>query len=218
MTQLETTELGTLEEPVPIPSLPFAQTIDVSGRTARPDEPSPCLPSAASVWYALPPGLIGALVVDLTGSTPPDPVVRVYRVAGPTLRVADVPRLREPRLERTARARGPRCGGRHRARPGRHVGVARRAPRRARRGARLTRADAVTSDPVGAWTIGYYENCLFDDGVYSGPVTADVTATDAQGAQPRLRSTAPVRRRRGSVRSGARGGRPRPGRSSRRGR
>jgi hypothetical protein len=84
MTQLETTELGTLEEPVPIPSLPFAQTIDVSGRTARPDEPSPCLPSAASVWYALPPGLIGALVVDLTGSTPPDPVVRVYRVAGPT--------------------------------------------------------------------------------------------------------------------------------------
>jgi len=49
MTQLETTELGTLEEPVPIPSLPFAQTIDVSGRTARPDEPSPCLPSAASV-------------------------------------------------------------------------------------------------------------------------------------------------------------------------
>ena len=84
MTQLETTELGTLEEPVPIPSLPFAQTIDVSGRTARPDEPSPCLPSAASVWYALPTGLIGALVVDLTGSTLPDPVVRVYRVTGPT--------------------------------------------------------------------------------------------------------------------------------------
>ena len=84
MTQLETPELGTLEVPIPIPSLPFAQTIDVSGRTARPDEPSPCLPSAASVWYALPPGLIGALVVDLTGSTPPDPVVRMYRVAGPS--------------------------------------------------------------------------------------------------------------------------------------
>jgi hypothetical protein len=46
----------------------------------------------------------------------------------------------------------------------------------------LTLADAVTSDAVGAWTIGYYENCLFDDGVYSGHVTADVTATDAQGA------------------------------------
>jgi len=45
-----------------------------------------------------------------------------------------------------------------------------------------TDPDAVTSDAVGAWTIGYYENCLFDDGVYAGPVTADVTGTDAQGA------------------------------------
>ena len=40
MTQLETTQLGTLEEPVPIPSLPFAQTIDLSERGARPGEPS----------------------------------------------------------------------------------------------------------------------------------------------------------------------------------
>jgi hypothetical protein len=79
MTQLETTELGTLGEPVPIPSLPFAQTIDVSGRTARPGEPSPCLPSASSVWYSIGPGITGKLVVDLTGSTPLDPVVRVYR-------------------------------------------------------------------------------------------------------------------------------------------
>ena len=74
MTQLETPELGTLEVPIPIPSLPFAQTIDVSGRTARPDEPSPCLPSAASVWYALPPGLIGALV----GSGIPEERVKHY--------------------------------------------------------------------------------------------------------------------------------------------
>jgi hypothetical protein len=84
MTQLERTELGTLEVPIPIPSLPFAQTIDVSGRTVRPSEPSPCLPSAASVWYALRPGFAGALVVDLAGSTPPDPVVRLYRVTGST--------------------------------------------------------------------------------------------------------------------------------------
>lgn len=88
MTQLETTQPGTLEEPVPIPSLPFAQTIDVSGRSARPDEPSPCLPSATSVWYALRPVATGRLVVDLTGSTPLDPVVRAYRVplsrGGPT--------------------------------------------------------------------------------------------------------------------------------------
>ena len=79
MTRLETRELGTLEEPVPIPSLPFAQTIDVSERTARADEPSPCLPSATSVWYAVRPGSAGRLVVDLSGSTPLDPVVRVYR-------------------------------------------------------------------------------------------------------------------------------------------
>ena len=81
MTQLETTELGTLGEPVPIPSLPFAQTIDVSARTARADEPSPCLPSATSVWYSVRPGNASRLVVDLTGSTPLDPVVRVYRSA-----------------------------------------------------------------------------------------------------------------------------------------
>lgn len=81
MTQLETTELGTLGEPVPIPSLPFAQTIDVSERTARADEPSPCLPSATSVWYSVRPGSAGRLVVDLAGSTPLDPVVRVYRSA-----------------------------------------------------------------------------------------------------------------------------------------
>jgi hypothetical protein len=42
--------------------------------------------------------------------------------------------------------------------------------------------DAVTSNGVGAWTQGYYENCLFDTGLYSGSVVADVTATDAQGA------------------------------------
>ena len=81
MTQLETTELGTLGEPVPIPSLPFAQTIDVSERTARAGEPSPCLPTATSVWYAVRPECAGRLVVDLSGSTPLDPVVRVYRSA-----------------------------------------------------------------------------------------------------------------------------------------
>jgi hypothetical protein len=81
MTQLETTQPGTLGEPVPIASLPFAQTIDVSERTTRPGEPSPCLPSSTSVWYELRPGIDGRLVVDLAGSTPLDPVVRVYRFA-----------------------------------------------------------------------------------------------------------------------------------------
>ena len=82
MTQLETTQLGTLEEPVPITSLPFAQTIDVAERTSRPDEPSPCLPSAASVWYVLRAVGAGRLVVDLAGSTPLDPIVRLYRQIG----------------------------------------------------------------------------------------------------------------------------------------
>jgi hypothetical protein len=81
MTQLETTQPGTLEEPVPIPSLPFAQTIDVSERTIRPDEPSPCLPTATAVWYLLSPARAGRLVLDLAGSTPLDPVLRVYRTA-----------------------------------------------------------------------------------------------------------------------------------------
>jgi hypothetical protein len=80
MTQIETTQRGTPEEPVPIASLPFAQTLDVSGRAAVPDEPSPCLPTATSVWYVVRPGSGGTLVVDLAGSTPLDPLVRVYRV------------------------------------------------------------------------------------------------------------------------------------------
>jgi hypothetical protein len=71
MTQLETTELGTLGEPVPIPSLPFAQTIDVSARTARADEPSPCLPSATSVWYSVRPGNASRLVVYRSASLSP---------------------------------------------------------------------------------------------------------------------------------------------------
>ena len=112
MTQLETTQLGTLEEPVPIPNLPFAQTIDLAGRTARPGEPSPCLPSATSVWYSLRPGIAGRLVVDLAGSTPLDPVVRVYR-SGPAISGrTDLPRLREPGVERAAHARRLRGRGR----------------------------------------------------------------------------------------------------------
>ena len=79
MTHLETTEPGTVDAPVPIRSLPFAQTIDVSERTSRRDEPSPCVPTAACVWYAVSPAVTGRLVLDLGGSTPLDPVVRAYR-------------------------------------------------------------------------------------------------------------------------------------------
>ncbi len=82
MTEVAATQLGTIEEPVPIPSLPFAQTLDVAGRTARPGEPSPCLPTATAIWYALPPVRAGRLVLDLAGSTPLDPLVRLYRSTG----------------------------------------------------------------------------------------------------------------------------------------
>jgi hypothetical protein len=43
-------------------------------------------------------------------------------------------------------------------------------------------ADAETSDVSGSWTEAFVENCEFDDGVHSGLVVIDVTATDAQGA------------------------------------
>jgi hypothetical protein len=42
--------------------------------------------------------------------------------------------------------------------------------------------DVETSDGAGSWAQGFFENCEFDDGLYSGPVVIDVTATDEQGA------------------------------------
>jgi hypothetical protein len=60
-------------------SFPFAHTIDVADLSSSSEEPSPCLPSATAVWYELRPGRSGTLVVDLAGSTPIDPVVRLYR-------------------------------------------------------------------------------------------------------------------------------------------
>lgn len=82
MTRAAATRSGRLDDPVPIESLPFADTIDVSETTARPNEPSPCLPTATSTWYVLRPECAGILVVDLAGSTPLDPVVRLYRRPG----------------------------------------------------------------------------------------------------------------------------------------
>ena len=81
------TRKGRLDDPVPIESLPFADTVDVSETTSAADEPSPCLPSATSTWYVLRPESAGTLVVDLAGSTPLDPLVRLYRLdrgASPT--------------------------------------------------------------------------------------------------------------------------------------
>ena len=82
MTRLEALQSGRLDEPVPMTSFPFAHTIDLADAPAGPGEPSPCLPTARSVWFALAPPSAGTLVVDLAGSTPLDPVVRLYRQVG----------------------------------------------------------------------------------------------------------------------------------------
>ena len=82
MTRLQALESGRLDDPVPLTSFPFAHTIDVSEAASDPDEPSPCLPTARSVWYALHAPSAGRLVVDLAGSTPLDPVLRLYRRTG----------------------------------------------------------------------------------------------------------------------------------------
>jgi hypothetical protein len=82
MTRLEALQSGRLDDPVSMTSFPFAHTIDLSDATCDPHEPSPCLPTARSVWYALRPPNAGTLVVDLAGSTPLDPVVRLYRQVG----------------------------------------------------------------------------------------------------------------------------------------
>lgn len=82
MTRLQALQSGRLHDPVPMRSFPFAHTIDLSDAASDPNEPSPCLPTARSVWFALRPPTAGTLVVDLSGSTPLDPVLRFYRQVG----------------------------------------------------------------------------------------------------------------------------------------
>jgi hypothetical protein len=82
MTRLDETTLGRLRRPFPIATLPYVDAIDVEGCLVDTDEPSPCLPTAAAVWYAVDTIRAGRLVVDLAGSTPLDPVVRLYRQVG----------------------------------------------------------------------------------------------------------------------------------------
>ena len=79
---LEPKASGRLVRPLLVTSFPFAAAVDVDEASAEPEEPSPCLPTSTSVWYALRPGRPGTVVVDLAGSTPLDPVVRLYRQVG----------------------------------------------------------------------------------------------------------------------------------------
>ena len=79
MTRTETPPAGRLVSPVRVSSFPFVTTLEVESLTSDPGEPSPCLASATSAWFALRPGRGGRVVVDLAGSTPLDPVARLYR-------------------------------------------------------------------------------------------------------------------------------------------
>ena len=76
---LEQKASGRLARPLPITSFPFVATIDVEEASAGPTSRHRASPPRRSVWYALRPGRGGRLVVDLAGSTPLDPVVRLYR-------------------------------------------------------------------------------------------------------------------------------------------
>jgi hypothetical protein len=79
MTRLDARTLGRLAEPLPVTTFPYVDTIDIEDATFDPADPSPCVPTAVSVWYALDPPETGRLVLDLAGSTPLDPLVRIYR-------------------------------------------------------------------------------------------------------------------------------------------
>ena len=73
---------GRLGQPIAVTTFPFVTTIEVEDAAAPPDEPSPCLPTAAAVFFELRPAAPGRVTVDLTGSTPVDPLVRLYRRVG----------------------------------------------------------------------------------------------------------------------------------------
>lgn len=84
MTELGQPAEARLDAPCRIQGLPFAETIDVAAAGADAAEPSPCLPTATSVWYQIRPEHAGMLAIDLGGSTPLDAVVRLYRPARAT--------------------------------------------------------------------------------------------------------------------------------------
>ena len=82
MTSLGEPSLGRFDHPQPIASFPYVETIDVDDARSDTDEPSPCLPTAAARWFGIRPLEAGRLVIDLAGSTPLDPLVRLYRRVG----------------------------------------------------------------------------------------------------------------------------------------
>ena len=75
-------EPGRLARPIPVSTFPFVTTIEAEDAPALPEEPSPCLPTATALFFELRPVSRGRVVVDLAGSTPVDPLVRLYRRVG----------------------------------------------------------------------------------------------------------------------------------------
>lgn len=81
MTQVKPALCGSFDRPLDITSVPFVDTIDIDSAGVGPGELSPCIPTAACIWYRLHAPSIGRLLIDLAGSTPRDPLVRLYREA-----------------------------------------------------------------------------------------------------------------------------------------
>ena len=79
MSELAAPAEARLDHPRAIEAFPLAETIDVAAAHIAAGEPSPCIPTVRAVWYVLSPDRAGTLVVDLTGSTVQDAVVRLYR-------------------------------------------------------------------------------------------------------------------------------------------
>ena len=128
-------ESGRLARPIPVSTFPFVTTIEVEDASARPEEPSPCLPTAAALFFELRPVSRGRVVVDLAGSTPVDPLVRLYRRVGSHPATLVFLGCASPVWNAQLALDRRRRGRRHAPRPDRHVRVARRAARRARRAA-----------------------------------------------------------------------------------
>ena len=137
MTRLDASTLGRLQEPLPVTTFPYVDSIEVEDATFDPDEPSPCFPTAVSVWY-------GSLRRGRAGSCSISPGARRStrssastggRGASPLVFLGCASPVWNAQLSLEA----SRERGRVPARPGRHLGVARGAPRRPRRAPRVKR-------------------------------------------------------------------------------
>ncbi len=59
MTRLDASTLGRLQEPLPVTTFPYVDSIEVEDATFDPDEPSPCLPDRRLRLVRARPGAVG---------------------------------------------------------------------------------------------------------------------------------------------------------------